>query len=124
MGECSQLFAYLELLVIEFGNVLNFGKMARPEVICRGVERFQPFLTWFPFRLASLPLHALVWSALTHCTLPTHCYMYKDLVVMFSCISANTNVPTVSASVLSASTVVTRYTYTEWLPSLEYGWVN
>ena len=57
----------------------------RPEEICRGVGRFLPFLTWFPFTLARLPLAALVSSALAYCTLPTYCYMYKHLVVMFSC---------------------------------------
>jgi len=34
--------------------------------------------------VASLLLPAPVWSALAYRTLPTYCYMYKHVVVMFS----------------------------------------
>ena len=83
----------------------------RPEVICRGVGRFLPFLTWFPFGLANLPLPVLVWSALAYCTLPTYCYMYTHLVVMFSCKSANTNVPPVVLLAIECSCPASQMEY-------------
>lgn len=82
MSDCSILRGLKRGAVARVHMVMTTfvdGKK-RPEVICIGGFRwFLPFLWYFPFILANLPLLSLVWSAQAYCTLPAYYYMYVHL---------------------------------------------